>query len=189
MTSVRARGSIDTRIIYWIMGILALIAVPNYLRHSTGKDFATLWAELDWGWKALVYGVIGLVLLKYALGFVFAMTNRGTFRVIERDDGMCVESEASSGLRVVVGRDRLAVQRVLFGLALWTRELRWGDAAPPALGLRSSRTGGAFGQPLVERHVVTVGELELLDSAERSSAEALRDALGRAAPQLRRLPG
>lgn len=189
MTSARARGHIDHSIVYWIVGILALVAVPNYLRHSTGKDFATLWAELDWGWKALVYGVVGLVALRYALGFVFAMTNRGTFRVVERDDGMRVESEAWAGLRVLIGRDRLTVQRVLFGVALGTRELRWGDAAPPALGLRSSRSGGAFGQPLVERHVVTVGDLELLDSSERSSAEALRDALGRAAPQLRRLPG
>jgi len=189
MTSARPRGHIDNTIIYWIIGILTLIAVPTYLKHSTGKDFATLWTELAWGWKALGFSFVGLVALGFALRLAFALADQGTFRVVERAEGARVESRSWAGLRVTVGRDRIAVARVLCGLPLATRELRWDTATPPALGLRSSRSGGAFGQPLVEHHVVTVGELALLDSPERASAEALRDALARAAPQLRSVPG
>jgi hypothetical protein len=82
-------------------------------------------------------------------------------------------STACDGKRFVVEPGRLAAESRM--RASWNPDwscAREGDDAP-ALELKSTSTGGAFGQPLVEHHAIVAAGKEIYHSPRKDRAEKL----------------
>lgn len=77
------------------------------------------------------------------------------------------------GKRFVVERELLAAESRR--LASWSRgwSCSWDEARRPLLEVTSTRSGGAFGQPLVEQHAVMADGHEIYSAPYRDKADKL----------------
>lgn len=91
------------------------------------------------------------------------------------------------GERLVVEPGRVALESTLFGRATHATESRWELPGPPEVELACLVTGGAFGQPRMERYELRVGGAKVYGGT-RHRAEALRDAVMRALAQSSAVP-